>query len=79
MADSRYAQTRLGPYSPRTIGQLPPAQQIAAYQVGRVCAHPTCTTALSIYNEDDECAVHQVGRPFNIAAHIRRERRTRRD
>lgn len=25
---------------------------------GRVCAHPSCTTILSIYNEDTCCARH---------------------
>ena len=74
-----YAQAGLGPNSPRTIGQLPPAQQIQTHQVGRVCAHLTCNTRLSRYNDEEFCAVHQVARPFNIAAHIRRERLTRRD
>jgi hypothetical protein len=33
-------------------------KQLVSYPVGRVCAHPQCTTALSRYNKLLVCALH---------------------
>jgi len=32
----------------------------AVYEQGRVCAHPSCSARLSIYNSEDCCALHDM-------------------
>jgi|GEM_PF-1085538 len=39
-------------------GSRPPT-----FPEGRVCAHPDCTTRLSIYNRRETCSEHQVAKP----------------
>ena len=46
-------------------------QPARAFRQGRSCAHPECSTRLSIYNPTDLCWQHEPAHPFVNMAHRR--------
>jgi hypothetical protein len=46
----------------RAIGSH--ARPSRTFPLGRVCEHPACTTALSVYNQSASCSVHEEVRVY---------------
>jgi hypothetical protein len=39
-------------------------EPLPTFEKGRVCAHPSCATQLSVYNPSPTCWQHEQAKPF---------------